>query len=44
MRQRVLGVQPLGILSFLAQTAGLGMQLSRGLGAPNLEPEGNWGS
>lgn len=44
MRQRVLGVQPLGILSFLAQTAALGMQLSRGLGAPNLEPEGNWGS
>lgn len=44
MRQRVLGVQPWGILSFLAQTAALGMQLSRGLGAPSLEPEGSWGS
>lgn len=44
MRQRVLGVQLLGILSLLAQTAALGMQLSRGLGAQNLEPEGSWGS
>lgn len=44
MRQRVLGVQLLGILSFPAQAAALGMQPSRGLGALSLEPEGSWGS
>lgn len=44
MRQRVLGVQLLGILSLLAQTVVPGMQLSRGLYARGLEPQGSWGS
>lgn len=34
----------LGILSLVARAAAPGRQLSRGLGAQSLEPQGSWGS
>ena len=37
-------MQLLGILSLLAQTAVLGMLLSRVPGTQSLEPEESWGS